>query len=208
MFDTFIPSAWAALLPILLTQDNLVSIFEAWPPSRTPVSGGDTMYWNDLPRKVLSAITRDKLEVWPVITSGSPGLVNPKFADLGSLLVASEADDHETLTAFALAGVSITQPPSWVMSLLIDAKVDFVLLTPLTARQALLVSCRPVSPCLSLMYRVQTIEQSPSTGCTALKISRSRSYSDISSFYDGSNAHCWITSYSSRGWNVYCAREA
>jgi hypothetical protein len=103
------------------------------------------MYWNDLPCKVLSAIARDKLAVWPVITSGSTGPMNPRFSDLDSLLVASEADDQKILAALALAGVSITQPPAYVNGLLLQAEVKFVSLTPYTARQALLVSHRLVA---------------------------------------------------------------
>jgi hypothetical protein len=127
------------LLPILLNQDNLTSIFDAWPLSRPAVQGGDTMYWNDLPCKVVSAIVRYKLAVWPIITAGRSGQTTPMFSDLVSLIVASKTDSQETLTALAMAEVNITQPPAYVKDLLVEAGVDFLPLTPVTARRALLV---------------------------------------------------------------------
>jgi hypothetical protein len=182
------------LLPILLKKDGLTSIFEAWPPSRMSVQGGDTMYWNDLPIKVLSAIAKDKLAVWPVI---APSSSDPAFSDLDSLLVASETDDKETLTTLALAGVSITQPPGWVKGLLLDAGVDFVLLTPDSAHQALLVSSFPVSLIHKyLMDLIQTIEGCIKAGLTALRTGPNQSDSFISPIWEESNTYYWITSYS------------
>jgi sacsin len=108
------------------------------------------MYWNDLPCQIVSAIARYKLAVWPVITSRASGRTNPIFSDLDSLIVASEADNQETLAALSLAGVNITQPPEYVKCLLTEAGVGFVLLTPLTARQTLLVSLHLVSCVLGL----------------------------------------------------------
>jgi hypothetical protein len=103
------------------------------------------MYWNNLPCKVLSAIVRDKLAIWPVINSNSSGLTDPTFSDLGSLLVASKADNQDTLTALALAGISITLPPAYIKDLLLEASADFNSLNPDTACQALLVSRHPLS---------------------------------------------------------------
>jgi hypothetical protein len=103
------------------------------------------MYWNDLPCNVASAIVRDNLNVWPVITSSSSK--NPTYSGLASLIVTSDAENQETLTALALAGVSMTQPPTYIKDLLLEAGAGFSLLTPDTAREALLVSYYPVSRC-------------------------------------------------------------
>jgi sacsin len=83
LFNTFIPSTWAALLPILLNTDGFTNIFDAWPPPQPPVRGSD-MYWNDLPCKVLSAIATDNLSIWPVLTSSDLGQTSPIFSELSS----------------------------------------------------------------------------------------------------------------------------
>jgi hypothetical protein len=118
-----------------------MSIFDAWPPSQQSAKGGDTIYWNDLPCNVLSAIERDKLAVWPILSSSASDQSRPTvYSDLGSLLVATEMDNRDMLAALASAGVNITLPPTYVKDLLLGAEVHFTSLTPETARQTLLVS--------------------------------------------------------------------
>lgn len=139
LFEVFIPSTWASLLPVLLEKDAFTSIYNAWPPSQPAVKVGDFVYWNDLPSNVLLAISRNKLAVWPVVGVNNSSEMNVSFSDLGSLLVATKDDDPETLMSLASAGVKMTQPPEYIKELLLRAKVDFVLLDPETARQVLLV---------------------------------------------------------------------
>jgi len=115
------------------------------------------MYWNDLPCKVIIAIVSYKLAVWPIVTASKSGQTNPVFSDLGSLIVASETDNQETLAALAMAGVNITQPPAYVKNLLVEAGADFVPLAPFTARQALLVSRHSWSCVSGIINNIQTI---------------------------------------------------
>ncbi|KZP24219.1 hypothetical protein FIBSPDRAFT_1042283 [Athelia psychrophila] len=134
LFDTFIPNAWASMIPVLLYQDHFVDIFRTWPPSQPAGQGGDTSYWKKLPSEILRAIVRKKLAVWPVISHG----LEHSFSELDSLLVADAADKEETLAALAAAGVEMTQPPPYIKALLENAGIHFTPLTPDTARVALL----------------------------------------------------------------------
>lgn len=136
LFDTFVPSAWAAALPILLARNELTDVFAAWPPSQSDAHGGDTVYWNSLPSVVLRIIAKENLRVWPIIDSDGSAHT---FSDLTSVLVASSSDDSELLAAFARAGVLVTQPPPHIKALLVETGIKFTLLEPKSARDALLL---------------------------------------------------------------------
>ena len=57
------------------------------------------------------------------------------------MLVASQDVDRETLMALAKAGVSIVQPPKYVLELMeLDGKVEFTKLDPGRASNTLKVS--------------------------------------------------------------------
>lgn len=123
------------MMPILLNQDHFTEIYEAWPPSQPATQGGDTTYWKNLPKGILKAIAAENLAVWPVIGHNA----KPSFATLQSLLVADQSDDKQTLTALAMAEVWVTQPPTYIKTLLKQTGVKFTPLTPNTARDVLLV---------------------------------------------------------------------
>jgi hypothetical protein len=60
---------------------------------------------------------------------------------LEDVLVASQDVDRETLMALGKAGVSIVQPPKYVLELMqLEGKVEFTKLDPGSANNALKVS--------------------------------------------------------------------
>ena len=138
MFDTFIPNAWAAMIPVLLYQDQFIDIFQTWPPSQPVTRSGDVSYWKNLPTDILKAIVKAKLAVWPIIPSRSV-CSELSFSDLQSLLVADESDSKEILGALAGACVEMTQPPKYIKALLEKAYIRFTPLNPETAHHVLLV---------------------------------------------------------------------
>ncbi|KAJ6510488.1 hypothetical protein C8R45DRAFT_1088650 [Mycena sanguinolenta] len=134
LFDTFLPRTWAALLRVLLQEDQLKDVFRAWPPRQSEVFGGDNAYWQALPAKLLACIVASRAEVWPVV-AGSKGGTLQHFADLGSLLVASAEVDDATLQALANAGLRVTQLPTYIVELLrsIGPAAQYTLLSPSVA---------------------------------------------------------------------------
>ncbi|KAF7986757.1 hypothetical protein HWV62_20340 [Athelia sp. TMB] len=144
LFDTFIPNAWAAMIPVLLYQDQFIDIFQTWPPPQPATRNGDVSYWKSLPTDILEAIVKAKLAVWPI--ASSPSVCSEiSFSDLQSLLVADESDDQEVLDALAGACVEITQPPKYIKTLLEKADIRFTPLSPETAHHVLLTNVAALS---------------------------------------------------------------
>ncbi|KAJ7262754.1 hypothetical protein B0H12DRAFT_1104316 [Mycena haematopus] len=135
LFDTFLPRTWAALLRILLQEDHLKDVFRAWPPRQSEVFGGDNVYWQALPAKLLAHIVASKAEVWPVVPGSKGGTLVP-FAELGSVLVASADVDDATLRALANAELRVTQLPTYIVELLSSSgptTMRYTLLSPSVA---------------------------------------------------------------------------
>ncbi|KAJ7475161.1 hypothetical protein B0H11DRAFT_2034382 [Mycena galericulata] len=149
LFQSFLPRTWAALLKVLLQDDHLTDVFRAWPPAQSVVFGGDSVYWQTLPAKLLTCIVASKAEVWPVVT-GSKGSDLTHFADLSSVLVASSHVDDATLRALANAGLRVTQLPGYILQLLTDQGSTDIRYTLLSPKVAYLDLCQRISAVLAL----------------------------------------------------------
>ncbi|KAF7361321.1 BTB domain-containing protein [Mycena sanguinolenta] len=141
LFDTFLPRTWAALLHVLLQEDQLKDVFRAWPPRQSEVFGGDNAYWQALPAKLLAYIVIFKAETW------------------GSLLVASADVDDATLQALANAGLRVTQLPRYIVELLST-------IGPTSAQHYTLLS--PSIAYLGLSSQVREIQAMDAADRTAL----------------------------------------
>ena len=142
LFEIFLPRAWTILLRILVKEDHLADIFRAWPPSQPSVECGDSSYWQSLPSKLLADIAMSRSPVWPVIHH-TDSKVGAQFVDFESVLVALPNTEGEILRAFGNAGIKVTQPPEYIMQLLLTSSdVAYTLLTPDNAHRILLVSQR------------------------------------------------------------------
>ncbi|KAJ7131720.1 hypothetical protein C8R43DRAFT_1133662 [Mycena crocata] len=144
LFESFLPRTWTALLKVLLQDDHLTDVFRAWPPAQSVVFGGDSAYWQMLPAKLLGCIVASKAEVWPVVT-GSKGSMQPHFADLDSVLLASSDIDEGTLRALANAGLRVTQLPDYILQLLSNSGVTDIRYTLLSPGIAYLNLCSHVT---------------------------------------------------------------
>ncbi|KAJ7058193.1 hypothetical protein C8F01DRAFT_1149905 [Mycena amicta] len=140
LFESFLPRTWAALLKVLLQQDQLTDVFRAWPPAQSGIFGRDTAYWQALPLKLLECVAASKAEVWPVI-QGPKAKQQSHFADLGSVLVASIDVDDLTLQSLADAGLRLSRLPEYILNLLSSSSVtptQYTLLSPTVAYRYLI----------------------------------------------------------------------
>ncbi|KAG7442137.1 uncharacterized protein BT62DRAFT_1010912 [Guyanagaster necrorhizus] len=138
LFDKYLPKAWAALFPVLIKQDGLKEIYRAWPAAQPIVETGDSTYWQDLPRNLLSAVVSSGALVWPLVPrspkSKAWNTEVAAFQDLRSVIVAGGAIDVKALQALVDAGLKIIQPPEYIMK----ADINHTALTPDIAHAGLL----------------------------------------------------------------------
>ena len=78
--------------------------------------------------------------MWPVVDRVD-SKISMEFVDFESVLVASPDAESEILQAFGNAGLKITQPPDYIIQLLLASHdIAYTLLTPDIAHEKLLVS--------------------------------------------------------------------
>ncbi|KAK0447435.1 uncharacterized protein EV420DRAFT_1713851 [Desarmillaria tabescens] len=138
LFEKYLPKAWATLLPILIEQDGLKQIYRAWPAAQPIVETGDSTYWQDLPRHLLTAVVSSGFMVWPLVPRSPKNRARntpvAAFQNLRSVIVASSAIDVKALQALVDAGLNIIQPPEYIMR----ADINHTALTPDIAHAGLL----------------------------------------------------------------------
>ncbi len=141
LFEKYLPSAWAALLPVLIEEDALKQIYELGRLHKPIVETGDGTYWQDLPRNLLSAVASSGSVVWPLVPrspkSNSRNTEVAPFQNLRSVIVAGSAIDVKALQALVDSGLNIIQPPEYIMK----SEINHTALTPDIAHAGLLVSC-------------------------------------------------------------------
>ena len=137
LFDTYIPEAWAELLVHMsrLLLDEPLNIYRAWPPQSLNTPGGDPAYWSPLGGSLLRIVANKQLKVWPLIQG--PNLAS--FSPIQDCLVARNLDS-KYLLALAAAGVSITEPPPYILSMISQYCGSYKELSPRNVRTCLLVS--------------------------------------------------------------------
>jgi hypothetical protein len=136
LFDTFIPSAWAHLLPVLI-GDNLGDIFQAWPQSQTLAVTGDARLWERLPVLLLEEVGRRQSAVWPTLGG------TRRHLSFNDVAIAADTEDEATLNALTAAGLVITRIPTYIVDLLRHSQLFHMMLTPLNAHDLLCVSFSP-----------------------------------------------------------------
>ena len=183
LLDTYVPHAWAELLPVLLTSDHLQDAFALWPPFQPIVQGGDTTYWSCIPLHFLRVIISLKLRIWPVFDASGD------FSNLESILVASATDQVKTLHALKAAAVNITLPPKYVKDLLDDSNIEYTSLSPNAAYGSMLVSFPPHASCC--FSHVRFLDRSPPCHSFTIISSSPRHRPGISSIKQGPHEYHW-----------------
>jgi hypothetical protein len=132
LFDTFIPFAWAHLLPQLV-EDGFHDIFQAWPPQQGDITVGDALFWGNFPSDILDVVIESDLAVWP--SEGN----SRKYKRLSETHVVARGDlSPATLKALRDAGLTISELPPHILALLQLKKHK--VFTPEIAHEELLVS--------------------------------------------------------------------
>ncbi|KAH7922300.1 hypothetical protein BV22DRAFT_1094901 [Leucogyrophana mollusca] len=136
----YVSVAWAELLSILVEKDGVSEVFKKWPPEQPVDARGDAAYWQALPQQVIRAITSRCLRVWPIIqpTPMVSSTSRSLHTDLSSVLVSTQGDDPCNINTLTLTGIAIVQPPEYILRLLGSSEIEYSVLTPDTAYQALL----------------------------------------------------------------------
>jgi hypothetical protein len=134
LFDTFIPFAWAHLLP-LLVQDGFDHIYRAWPPQQGNVTAGDALFWENFASRIFDVVVENDLAVWPIDGNGC------EYKRLSETHVVVQDDlGSDTLRVLRDAGLTITEFPRYIFDLLWAKGLGKKKLTPEIAHKELLVS--------------------------------------------------------------------
>lgn len=147
LFDEFIPRAWRLLLEVLVQADGIIDVFRAWPNKQPMTLSGDTVYWQSLPAHVLHFVVSSGSPVWPVYSHHKNSPMEYKVLD--ELMTSQPAIRELVLRSLTTMGLEITRPPAYLVDeikRLIDPK--YVILTPETAHDALLVNTTSPHPIL------------------------------------------------------------
>ncbi|KAJ7578449.1 hypothetical protein C8J56DRAFT_967961 [Mycena floridula] len=135
LFSTYLPKTWAALLRVLTRMGEVSDVFHAWPPHQNPVETGESVYWQNLPIAVLSAVVASKAPIWPLVSHNA---ATPVHVELTSeALVAPAGISEDLLAASIRAGLEIIRPPTYLLDLMGMADIGYKLMTPLVVATAL-----------------------------------------------------------------------
>jgi hypothetical protein len=133
LFNEFIPTAWAKMLPILTKNDHLTDVFSLWPI----IDVGSSLHWRTLPISLLRQVDSMNLAIWPTFGHQTA------FDVLSSVLVAFDIEDR-VLLALTEAGLKITSPPNHILEIIHMTEPHYTPLSPKMAHTALLVPFIPV----------------------------------------------------------------
>ncbi|KAJ7161471.1 hypothetical protein C8R43DRAFT_336009 [Mycena crocata] len=114
IFDEFLPATWAALLRILVDENELDDIWAAWPASNHGLTSGSS-YWDQILRKLLDRVLDLDLPVFPTFPTTPAHQIH---VSLSSALVASEGDDVALLTALSKLGLPVVKLPVHILRVL------------------------------------------------------------------------------------------
>lgn len=131
LFDTYLPKTWGALFPILTGVDHVGDVYSAWPRQQPRVETGDSTYWKNLPRDLLSAVVASRAEVWPLVTTNLDGRnrTSTCVAWDKTILVAPAIMGADVLSALVKTGLKIIQPPQYLLNLTESAKISYTAAT-------------------------------------------------------------------------------
>ena len=188
LFETFIPKAWARLLEILTTDDQLTEVFRAWPPLQPKATYGDSLAWKTFPSNVFQQVLSSKMAVWPVYGASS-------FRPLESVLVAPPTIKEEIVAVLSSIGLEITRPPGYIVDIIVAQEYSKVILTPEVAHTTLLVSCVEET----LFFTHCVVETCQSTGI--FLDGRYYCHLGIPPFYGGSQQCCEPPHHPSCWWS-------
>lgn len=105
-------------ISLLVQESGPSDVFRAWPPFQPVTFCGDNEYWQRLPSNFSELISVSPKPLWPCFSPlhQTPSLMKP----LDSLIVATADISEQVIEALAIAGLSITRPPSYIVDLLND----------------------------------------------------------------------------------------
>ena len=139
LFDEFIPRAWKILLEVLIQEDGIIDVFRAWPDKQPTTLSGDTVYWQSLPKRLLHFVVSSGSPVWPVYSCHKSSPM--KYKTLHQLMTSQPVIREAVLQSLTTIGLELTQPPAYLVDEIKKlADERYVILTPETAHDALLVS--------------------------------------------------------------------
>ena len=147
LFSEFIPRAWRFLLEVLVQADGIIDVFHAWPSKQPVALSGDTVYWQSLPSRVLHFVLSSSSPVWPVYSYHKNSPMEYKVLD--RLMTSQSAIREAVLRSLTTMGLELTRPPAYLtddIKKLADPR--YVILTPETAHDALLVNATVPHPLL------------------------------------------------------------
>lgn len=147
LFDEFIPRAWTFLLEVLVQADGIIDVFRAWPNKQPMTLSGDTVYWQSLPTRLLRFVVSSGSPIWPVYSLHKNSPMEYKILD--KLVTSQPAIRESVLRSLTTMGLELTRPPAYLVDEiknLVDPR--YVILTPETAHDALLVNTTALYPIL------------------------------------------------------------
>ena len=147
LFDEFIPRAWTFLLEVLVQADGIIDVFRAWPNKQPMTLSGDTVYWQSLPTRLLRFVVSSGSPIWPVYSLHKNSPMEYKILD--KLVTSQPAIRESVLRSLTTIGLELIRPPAYLVDEiknLVDPR--YVILTPETAHDALLVNTTALYPIL------------------------------------------------------------
>lgn len=119
-------------MQVLVKNNEVKNVFDAWPSPQAGVQSGDYMYWRDIPLHVAQYALG--FPVWPVFGS------DPfSYQTATRLLIAEGPIDDNTLSTLIRTGVLVTRPPQYLAQIVTQSSSDVKLLSPESAHSKLQV---------------------------------------------------------------------
>jgi sacsin len=129
VFEEFLPTTWAALLRILVEENEVGDIWSAWPALEATNGSG---YWSQILPNLMKRVLDLDLSVFPAFPNAE------HYVSLSSALIASEGDEVVVLRALTNVGLALVRLPRHLQSALLFASHD-LFLHPTRVSNALMV---------------------------------------------------------------------